>query len=253
MKRSSYIKNYYNKYYTNNLYDFWSKSKILNAFKTYENDSKQGSWLSRRMRINGNEKILDCGCGIGGLMKEISELYPDTEIHGINISNKQIEMAKNILESYKNCHLSIQDFTNTNYKDNSFDIIYFCESICYSDYSKALKESYRLLKPAGTLYIKDLIIKCPKDKLSKNELKKLKNFSNSWYTEVYDTDTIIDKIDKIGGFDLIDTRRFIKPSINWINAVRNSSLKKYHKAKLSNIPPVRGADFLYIKRGKNES
>ena len=66
-------------------------------------------------------------------------------------------------------------------------------------------------------------------------------------------DTIIDKIDKIGGFDLIDTKRFIKPSINWINAVRNSSLKKYHKAKLSNIPPVRGADFLYIKRGKNES
>ena len=54
-------------------------------------------------------------------------------------------------------------------------------------------------------------------------------------------------IDDIGGFELISNKRFIKPSIHWINAVRNSSLKEYHNARTSSIPPVRGADFLYRK------
>jgi ubiquinone/menaquinone biosynthesis C-methylase UbiE len=197
------------------------------------------------MGIKGNEKILDCGCGIGGAMKQIALLYPETDIHGINISDGQIKMAEQVLDGLDNCSLSVQDYTNTNYKDNSFDIVYFCESICYSDYKKAINEAYRILKPNGTLYIKDLVIKCSEDKLSKDELKKLNQFVDSWYTEVFDTKTIKDKISETGGFKLIDNKRFIKPSIRWINAVRNSDLKEYHNARTSNIPPIRGIDFLY--------
>ena len=126
-----------------------------------------------------------------------------------------------------------------------FWFVYFCESICYSDYKKAIKEAHRILKPNGTLYIKDLIIKCPKDELNQNELKKLNDFINSWYTDVFDVNTIINEISKIGGFKLISNEKFIKPSMYWIDAVRKSRLKKHHKAKLSNIPPIRGADFLY--------
>ena len=245
MKCANYIKRYYNKYYTNNLDFYWKKTKILNAFKKHEDDVKQGKWLSKRMGIKGNEKILDCGCGIGGVMKQIALLYPNTEIHGINLSDKQIEMAKEVLKDSDNCKLSIQDYTDTDYKDNTFDIVYFCESICYSDYSKAIKEAYRILKPNGTLYIKDLAIKCAKHKLNKKELAILNDFINSWNTDVFDVDTFINKINDIGGFKLIDSKKFLKPSFHWINAVRNSNLKQYHNAKLSNIPPIRGADFLY--------
>ena len=110
-----------------------------------------------------------------------------------------------------------------------------------------LTEVYRILKPNGTLYIKDLVTKCSKDKLSESELTKLNTFTDSWYTEVFDTETIIDIVDNIGAFELISNKRFIKPSIHWINAVRNSSLKQYHNARTSSIPPVRGADFLYRK------
>ena len=247
MKNIKYIKDYYNKYYKNKLDFYWGKTKILNAFKTYENDYLQGKWLANRMNIKGNEKILDCGCGIGGVMKQISLLYPDTEIHGINISDGQIEMAKEVLKKSNNCHLSVQDFSNTDYNDNTFDIVYFCESICYNDYSKTIKEVYRILKPNGILYIKDLIIKCPKDKLTESELDKLNNFIDSWYTDVFDKKVIISKINKIGGFKLIDSKKFIKPSIYWLNAVRKSDLKTHHNASTSNIPPVRGADFLYKK------
>ena len=247
MKDIKYIKDYYNKYYTNELDFYWDKTKILNAFKTYENDYRQGKWLSKRMGIKGNETILDAGCGVGGVMKQISLLHSKTDIYGINVSDGQIKMAEQVLEGLNNCNLSVQDFMNTNYKDNTFDIVYFCESICHNNFEKVIAESRRILKPNGTLYIKDLVTKCSTDKLSESELIKLNDFTDSWYTEVFDTETIINTIDDIGGFELISNKRFIKPSIHWINAVRNSSLKEYHNARTSSIPPVRGADFLYRK------
>ena len=247
MKDIKYIRDYYNKHYTDKLQSLFEKTLILQAFKPYENDKRQGKWLSKQMDIKGDEKILECGCGIGGVMKQIASLYPNTEIDGINVSDKQIEMGKEVLKDFDNCNLSVQDYKDTDYKDSTFDIVYFCESICYSDYKKAIKEAHRILKPNGTLYIKDLVTKCSKDKLSESELTKLNTFTDSWYTEVFDTETIIDIVDNIGGFELISNKRFIKPSIHWINAVRNSSLKQYHNAKTSSIPPIRGVDFLYKK------
>jgi len=210
MKDIKYIKDYYNKYYTNELDFYWDKTKILNAFKTYENDYRQGKWLSKRMGIKGNETILDAGCGVGGVMKQISLLHSKTDIYGINVSDGQIKMAEQVLEGLNNCNLSVQDFMNTNYKDNTFDIVYFCESICHNNFEKVIAESRRILKPNGTLYIKDLVTKCSTDKLSESELIKLNNFIKSWCYEVFDIETIINKIDNIGGFELINNKRFIK-------------------------------------------
>ena len=76
---------------------------------------------------------------------------------------------------------------------------------------------------------------------------KLNHFIDSWFYNVYDINTIINKVEKIGGLELIKNNRFVKPSIHWMNAVRKSELKKIHNAKWSNIPPLRGADFLYKK------
>ena len=123
-KDISYIRDYYNQYYTDELKLLFSKTKILQAFKPYENDYRQGKWLSKQMDIKGNEKILDCGCGVGGVMKQLSELHPKTDIHGINISDGQIKIAKEVLKDFDNCSLSVQNFMNTNYDDNTFDLVY---------------------------------------------------------------------------------------------------------------------------------
>ena len=247
MKDIEYIKDYYNKYYTDKLQSLFNRTLILQAFKPYENDKKQGKWLSKQIGIIGNENILECGCGVGGVIKQIASLHPDTDIHGINISDGQVKIANEVLKDFKNTSISIQDFTNTNYDDNTFDIVYFCESMGYSNFEKTIKEAVRILKPEGKLYINEIVIKCDKDKLSKKELDKLNYFIDSWFYNVFDIQTIINKMNTFDKMELIYNSKFVKPSIHWINAVRNSELKKYHNSKLSNIPPIRGADFLYKK------
>ena len=247
MKDIEYIKDYYNKYYTDKLQSLFNRTLILQAFKPYENDKKQGKWLSKQIGIKGNEKILECGCGVGGVIKQIASLHPDTDIHGINISDGQVKIANEVLKDFKNTSISIQDFTNTNYDDNTFDIVYFCECMGYSNFEKTIKEAVRILKPEGKLYINEIVIKCDKDKLSKKELDKLNYFIDSWFYNVFDIQTIINKMNTFDKMELIYNSKFVKPSIHWINAVRNSELKKYHNSKLSNIPPIRGADFLYKK------
>jgi ubiquinone/menaquinone biosynthesis C-methylase UbiE len=117
----------------------------------------------------------------------------------------------------------------------------------YSNFEKTIKEAIRILKPKGKLYINEIVIRCNKDKLSKKELDKLNYFIDSWFYNVFDIQTIINKMNIFDEMKLIYNSKFVKPSINWINAVRNSELKKYHNSKLSNIPPLRGADFLYRK------
>ena len=158
---------------------------------------------------------------------------------------RRAERFYSALKIDNNCNLYVQDYTDTDYKDNTFDIVYFCESMGYSNFEKVIKECIRILKPNGKLYINEIVVKCDKDKLNKKQLNKLNHFIDSWFYNVYDCKTIINKVEKIGGFELIDNKKFLKPSLHWINAVRNSNLKQYHNAKLSNIPPVRGADFLY--------
>ena len=199
------------------------------------------------MDIKGNEKILECGCGIGGVMKQLALLHPKADIQGINISDGQVKIAEEVLNDFDNCSVSVQDFMNTNYKDNTFDLVYFCESMGYGNFENVINEAIRILKPDGKLYINEIVIKCNENELTKRELDKLNRFRTKWFYNVFDTDTIIKKIKQIGGLKLIKRGKFIESSLNWLEAVSNTDLKKFHKSNKMIIPPIKGMDFLYKK------
>ena len=247
MKDIKYIKEYYNRYYTDKLESLFKKTLILQAFKPYENDRRQGKWLSKQMDIKGNEKILECGCGVGGVMKQLATLHPNTDIHGINISDGQLKIAEEVLKDFDNCSTSIQSYMNTDYEDNTFDLVYFCESMGYGNFEKVINEAIRILKPNGKLYINEIVIKCNESKLTKKELDKLNRFRTKCFYNVFDTETIIDKVKQVGGLKLIKKGSFIQPSLNWLEAVSNTDLRRFHKSNKMVMPPIKGIDFLYRK------
>ncbi len=122
------------------------------------------------------QKVLDAGCGVGGSIFYIKKKF-NVDIEGITISKKQIEKANELKHRYgiKDVTFSLQSFTNTNFEDNTFDVVYSIESVCHAENKNDFfKEAHRILKPTGKLIIWDGFLE--KEELNLQENKKYQSF-----------------------------------------------------------------------------
>lgn len=114
--------------------------------------------LADILKIKEGDKILDAGCGIGGSSIWLAKNFK-AKVTGINISEKHLEIAKQLVQ--KNSleplvNFECQDYNKTNFQDNYFDFIWAIESVCHSNNRKNfLIEAKRILKPNGKIIIAD--------------------------------------------------------------------------------------------------
>ncbi len=101
------------------------------------------------------KRILDIGCGPGFTTLPWKAMFPDAEVHGIDVGAPQIRYAHARAESLgKAIHFSQQDATATDFPDGHFDIV--CSLLVTHEMPapviKAMyKEAYRLLTPGGVM------------------------------------------------------------------------------------------------------
>ncbi len=135
-------------------YGFWDKGTKSYA-QAMLNENK---FLANLARIKATDKVLDAGCGIGGssiwLAKNIG-----THITGINISDKQLIKARELASRHRvsdKVKFILLDYTNTDFSDDSFDVVWAIESVCHAENKiDFLKEAYRILKRGGRLILAD--------------------------------------------------------------------------------------------------
>lgn len=109
--------------------------------------------------IQDGQQILDAGCGTGTLGFEITSLYPNTKVYGIDLLYDHLKVAYRQKASFPAVFFSEQDYLNLAFRDNSFDRIFFCESLIHAqDKSKLLLEASRVLKPGGKIIIADIFM-----------------------------------------------------------------------------------------------
>lgn len=203
-------------YYTHTLLQYkvgWqlSKSKGVHLGLWYnETPNLHEAIINTNRKIGsyfeGDEKtkLLDAGCGVGGTAMFLAENY-NCEVEGITISTAQCSLGnKYIAEAglSDNVKITIADYTNTGYNDNSFDMIYAIESICHAkEKSDFYKEAIRLLKPGGRLVFMDYF-KTEKGAHPENK-PTIDSHLHRWAIEDIDTyDQTTDKLKEVGFIDI---------------------------------------------------
>jgi ubiquinone/menaquinone biosynthesis C-methylase UbiE len=176
---------------------------VIQAFRT-KDVSVLLNYQIQTMNLNSGMTALDAGCGVGGPATYFAE-KTGAKIEAITISETQVQMAK---ENIKNSgapdkiNVTKGDFhyLENYYAPNQFDVIYFLESFGHAgDHLQVLDSAWKVLKPGGSIYIKDLFIKKALHKGMEAGIKKeVENINSAYRYNVPDLNSILDHVRKKG-------------------------------------------------------
>lgn len=134
----------------------------LGYTKTMANDIKIEI---QNYKYQNVKKILDIGCGVGDLDISLCEVFPYSEITGLDCSIEMLKYAAKVAESTNVSFVnsSIEQF---NEESENFDLIVTQYSFEYWDYEKAIPNILRMLKKNGIIYLRNINPEVNEDILS---------------------------------------------------------------------------------------
>ena len=120
--------------------------------------------MADAVKIGPGDRVIDAGCGVGGSSIWLASERGATVV-GVNVSPEQVGHARRFVRQRgldDRVTILQRDYKNTGLADESFDVVWACESIAHSpDQRDTLAEAYRLLKPGGRLVVRDVYLKRP--------------------------------------------------------------------------------------------
>lgn len=106
-------------------------------------------WLVRELPP-GPAKVLDAGCGTGGLIKHLRAAQVDWRLTGLDFSPRACELAR----LRTNVEIVEGSITALPFADASFDAVVSADVVCQvEDGAQALREFARVLRPGGVMLV----------------------------------------------------------------------------------------------------
>lgn len=121
-------------------------------------------YLAARIGFAPGMRALDAGCGVCGPACHFA-MNTGTLIDAITISPVQVQRAQAAIEEAgltQQVRVMLGDFHDLAalYPENSFDLVYFLESLSHSaEPARAIRSAHDVLRPGGCIYIKDFFIR----------------------------------------------------------------------------------------------
>ena len=166
-------------------FGFW-----LPGTKTFvealRNTNREMAWIAE---ICPDHLVLDAGCGVGGAAFYLAKNF-GCNVTGITLSQKHLDYAEKSRQSSNEKDLivfDLQDFTKTTFRDNTFDFVWACESLCHADLkTQFIDEVFRVLKPSGKLILSDYFLS---EKGIEDKNRYIRNWGESWAISSFITET----------------------------------------------------------------
>ena len=142
---------------------YWENPKLANgSIEDFQNATKALSekLLALANIVNGQD-VLEVGCGFGGTISIINDLFNNLKIKGLNIDQRQIDRAKEkVFQKNGNEITFIQgDACKLPFEANSFDLVLAVECIFhFPDRRTFFSEANRVLKQGGRLVLSDFVL-----------------------------------------------------------------------------------------------
>ncbi|PNW73237.1 hypothetical protein CHLRE_14g624350v5 [Chlamydomonas reinhardtii] len=138
---------------------YYSDEELARGYLKKDFKQAKFDFVDEMLRFSGAKNpatILDVGCGFGGTSRHLAKKFRDANVTGITLSPKQVqrgtELAKE--QGVGNVKFQVMDALAMEFPDNSFDLVWACESGEHMpDKRKYIEEMTRVLKPGGTLVI----------------------------------------------------------------------------------------------------
>lgn len=125
-------------------------SKVFQIYLLAENEVDHCALLLKLMNPGEGEIILDVGCGVGEVAKNMHDIRPDLQFALLNSNEFQLSLCP---ESMLKCHGDMHDIPCPN---GVFDCVMVNYALGYADLDKVIPEFWRVLKPNGVLFVYDL-------------------------------------------------------------------------------------------------
>ena len=177
---------------------------VIQAFRTIDTDDLL-KYQYESIGIQSGMKILDAGCGVCGPAIFFCNSNNTIQIDALTISRVQFERATQNIQSYNlasRLKVRHEDYHKIAelYPTDHFDKVYFLESFGHSTNKKQLLKSvWKVLKPGGELYIKDLFKRKVSHFLAQQKIDhEISRINQAYHYDVADLNEIINIVRDIG-------------------------------------------------------
>lgn len=165
---------------------------------------KTNAMALQTLSLQGNESILNIGCGTGELERRLLQKQGGLHCLGVDLSGDMLERAREKLSVLANVEFREGDFLKVPIDENSFDAVFSISNLHYfSDPQAVFAKAHRSLKRGGKLILIDWNRNSLKGKIYNRYMKFFDPGFNQVYT-IFEATTLLEKC----GFSVEKPTRF---------------------------------------------